>query len=442
MSSKPFSDYVKRPAANGFYYYYRKVPTEVAEMDGRVHIKQSLKTKDLATALAKAAKLHKATEDFWKALARGSNSESALEQYNAAVAAARSLGFTYKSTEDIANLDLAEIETRIAAIENNGLRSTTVINAALGTAPEPNPQISDIPALYEKYNSEELAAKSENQRNRHMDGRRRAINYLIAVVGDLDLSRISRADTLAFKEWWKDKIREDGLTAYSANRSFSDIAGMLSVIDNALLTNFHGVWEKLRIKETAATKLARRPPFPIEWVRDVILKPGALDGLNEQARAIVEIFCETGARPTEICNLRPEDIHILAEVPHIEVAERDDRVQKTKYSVRRIPLVGVALKAAKQHPQGFPKYRDKEATLSAIVNKYMKHHGMRPTDDHTFYSLRHTFQDRIENAGASERMQADLMGHEFGRPIYGDGSEMKRRLAFLESIAFKPEQPS
>lgn len=44
---------------------------------------------------------------------------------------------------------------------------------------------------------------------------------------------------------------------------------------------------------------------------------------------------------------------------------------------------------------------------------------------------------RIENAGASDRMQADLMGHEFGRPAYGDGAEMKRRQEFLEGIKFR-----
>ena len=35
-------------------------------------------------------------------------------------------------------------------------------------------------------------------------------------------------------------------------------------------------------------------------------------------------------------------------------------------------------------------------------------------------------------------MQADLMGHEFGRPTYGDGAEMKRRQALLERIRFHP----
>lgn len=49
----------------------------------------------------------------------------------------------------------------------------------------------------------------------------------------------------------------------------------------------------------------------------------------------------------EVCNLRLIDIKLDDEVPHVEVAERTDRRQKTDYSVRRIPLVGVALWAMK-----------------------------------------------------------------------------------------------
>ncbi len=139
-------------------------------------------------------------------------------------------------------------------------------------------------------------------------------------------------------------------------------------------------------------------------------------------------------RLTEVCNLRPEDIHLNGEVPHVEVAERDDRRNKTDYSVRRVPLVGVALTAMKRHPKGFPIYQDKSDSASANINKFLWNAGLRPTKKHTVYSLRHTFQDRIENAGASDRMQADLMGHEFGRPTYGDGAEMRRRQHFLTSI--------
>ncbi len=158
--------------------------------------------------------------------------------------------------------------------------------------------------------------------------------------------------------------------------------------------------------------------------------------MNLDARCIVYIMIESGMRLGEVCNLRPEDIVLNDEVPHLEVAERTDRRQKTEYSIRRIPLVGVALWAAKQYPEGFPRYQDKADAASALINKIMKKEELRLTRLHTLYSFRHTFQDRIENAGVSDRMQADLMGHEFGRPIYGDGSEMKRRQALLEKIKF------
>lgn len=107
--------------------------------------------------------------------------------------------------------------------------------------------------------------------------------------------------------------------------------------------------------------------------------------------------------------------------------------------MRRIPLVGVAHWAMKQAPNGFARYADKSDSASAAINKFLRSKHLFPSDKHTIYSLRHTFQDRIENIGASDRMQADLMGHEFGRPKYGDGAEMKRRQELLDSIKLKWE---
>lgn len=190
-------------------------------------------------------------------------------------------------------------------------------------------------------------------------------------MGDTELSAIRRADTIRFRDWWVQKIKTEKLKAYSANRSITDIAGMLTVIDDVLQTEFHKPWEKLRIKETNATKLGKRPPFPVAWIKDKILAEGALDGLNDEGQAIIHVMIETGMRLTEVCNLRLEDIHLYGEVPHIEVAERDDHRNKTDYSVRRVPLVGVALKAMQRHPKGFPLYQDKSDSASANINKFM-----------------------------------------------------------------------
>lgn len=111
---------------------------------------------------------------------------------------------------------------------------------------------------------------------------------------------------------------------------------------------------------------------------------------------------------------------------------------KTEDSRREIPLVGAALAAMKTRPNGFPSYRDRSASFSALVNKYLLNHGMRPTKQHSLYSLRHSFKDRLVAAEAPDSLIDNLMGHRTGKPKYGKGPPLELKLKFLESIAFKP----
>lgn len=440
MAQDDISKYVIKHPESGIYRYYRRVPVEVVPLDGRIHVKQSLKTKNHKEALSRAEGVHQALETLWGALLHGEGKDSSIARYEAALKAAQSLGFTYKPAGDVADADLSEFERRIAVAEDAFDQSETIVDAVMGTAGEPAPRLSDVWQLYEKHNEAGVTGMSPDQLRKHKASRLRAIEYAKQVLTDLELGKIARADVLRYRTWWTQKVKTEGLKAYTANRSFSDMQGMLTVIDDALHTNYKEVWTKSRIKETNANKLDKRHPFSVDWVQTKILAKGALETMNLDARCITYIMIETGMRLGEVCNLRPQDIRLDDEVPHVEVAERTDRRQKTDHSIRRIPLVGIALWAAKQYPDGFPRYQDKADVASALINKMMKKEGLRPAGGkHTLYSFRHTFQDRIENAGVSDRMQADLMGHEFGRPVYGDGSEMKRRQALLETIKFQAD---
>lgn len=427
------ADYVRRNK-HGVYEYYRRVPLAVAEKFGRPFIKTSLKTKDPRAALDKAAAVHTAAQEAFAAIDAGNDNETPMAQYTAAVRAAQSLGFGYKPASEAASGP--DAAARIMAAIEAEPRSTAAFRGVLGIAPDPSPRLSEILKAYERHNAAGLTGMSPRQVHKHLLSRKRALTYAQGVLGDAKVSEITRADVLRFKEWWESKIADGGLKAYSANRCLSDIKGMLAVIDTALQTDYRAPWNAARVKETNANRLNKRSPFPPEWVQTRILAPDALSALNEDARFVVYVMAETGARLGEVCNLRPEDVSLDDPVPFIEIADRADRRQKTTHSIRRIPLVGVALWAMRQRPAGFPRYRDKADSASATINKTMRAAGLMPTDRHTIYSLRHTFQDRIENAGASDRMQADLMGHEFGRPTYGDGAALERRRDFLESIKF------
>ena len=177
-------------------------------------------------------------------------------------------------------------------------------------------------------------------------------------------------------------------------------------------------------------------PFETEFIQKNLLAPGALDDLNQDARYVVYVVTETGMRPSEVVNLQEDAIRLDAKIPYVKI-QPDGRKLKTEDSEREIPLVGVALAAMTLRPKGFPRYRDKSSSLSATVNKFLRVNGLRPTKDHSVYSLRHSFKDRLVAIEAPDSLIDSLMGHKTYKPKYGKGPSLELKLKFLQQIAFK-----
>ena len=177
-----------------------------------------------------------------------------------------------------------------------------------------------------------------------------------------------------------------------------------------------------------------RPPFSEDWIRARLLAPGALDGLNGQARALLLGMINTGYRPSEGAALTADTIRLDCHVPHISI-EPEGRQLKSHYARRVIPLTGVSLEAFKLYPQGFPRYRNR-ATLSAVVNKFLRANGLLETPRHSMYSLRHSFEDRMLAAGIDERIRRDLFGHRLDRERYGKGASLEHVAKLVARIAF------
>ncbi|MEY8879856.1 hypothetical protein AB9K37_00465, partial [Donghicola sp. XS_ASV15] len=126
-------------------------------------------------------------------------------------------------------------------------------------------------------------------------------------------------------------------------------------------------------------------PFSDEWIKTRLLAPGALDGLNDQARAIFKIMMNTGLRLIEIASLTPEEICLddpkeggLSYVQGLPIG----RELKSRRAKRRVPLLGVSLDAMLGFPEGFSNYRQNSATLSATLNKYLRENDLKETEDH------------------------------------------------------------
>nr|WP_237351807.1 site-specific integrase [Rhizobium sp. ACO-34A] len=354
----------------------------------------------------------------------------------------RALGFTYRHTGSLLAQESGEsILARLRALQPLPLASTGAA-AVLGTVPTPPVTISQAQRVYlEEIAASEIRGKSRNQRAHWTALKQRAVDNFIAEVGDLALNAIGRDEARKFYDFWRKRIApKTGKPTHSANSGNRDI-GSLRVLWSAFhrhigQDDIKNPFDGLSFKD-ASTRT--RPPFSVRWLRDKILAPGALAGLNAEARGIVLALIETGCRPSELCNLRPEQIVLDHAVPHIDIRAVADpdapREIKTRSSTRRIPLVGVALEVFKRHPNGFPRYSDRGDSLSGALNKFFKENNLFETPSHKIYSFRHAFEDRMKVAGLDTELRMILMGHSNDRPAYGQGGSMEWRQAELQKIA-------
>lgn len=423
----------------GFWHYARRVPTPFVELDPRGIVKQSTKIRVAddprgVRAARIADRINTDLEAYWRSLAEGRAADARL-RYDAARKRARALGFEYLTVEEQLGrpvLDLVERIERVVA--SRPAEESLTVAAALGGERMPDIMLSDVFTTFEQLSRGSRGDLSENQRRKWGNPKRRAIANLQEVVGDKPLAELNRDNLLEFRTWWQDRIEVGEVQVGTANKDFSHIKKMVATIDRAYQLKLDPIFHDLRIDgEVQGERRAYEPHF----VQTRILNDGALTTLNDEARRIVFLIIETGLRPSEAANLREETIRLDAEVPHVEVTA-DGRRMKTPQSGRTVPLVGVALEVLRLHPEGFPRYRDKTASLSALVNKYLGEHKLRPTPRHTLYSFRHTFEDRLTAIETADRIAAALMGHSFHRPRYGQGPTLALKRDVLQRIAFVP----
>ncbi len=238
-------------------------------------------------------------------------------------------------------------------------------------------------------------------------------------------------DMLDFRNWWMDKLEFDGLTANSANKDLIHLGDVLKTVNKMKRLGLELPLTDLGFKPGEARQ---RPPFSETWIRTKLLKAGALDGLNTDARCLLLGMINTGYRPSEAACLTAAQIRLDQAIPHISI-EPVGRQLKTKDSKRIIPLCGVSLEAFKERPNGFPRYQTNSAGLSATVNKFMRDNGLMETPAHSLYGLRHSFEDRLLAAGIDERIRRDLFGHALNRERYGNGATLEALQGIIHRVA-------
>lgn len=427
--------YLKRRGER--YFYYRRVPTALRTLDPRGTIRIALKTPNITEARLKRDQLEAADTLFWSALRNG-DGQAALQRYTAAVERAIALGYNYAPAPELA--ETAPLKSLVKRIETiPSPKDLPTAQAVLGHVERPRLRVTEALEVYiNEINAARLTTKSPAQYHSWLLPKKRAVENFVKVVGDLPLEDITREHGRTFYQWWLNRVvppKDSDAAPLKADSAMRDIGNMRNLF--ATYTAHIGqdhLPNPFRNFSITVDNATERHPFTPDWITSRILAPGALDGLNDEARLIVFAMIETGARPSEIANLLPEQIVLDAPVPFIAIKSTEHREIKTKPSRREIPLLGISLEAMRRARKGFPRYYDRDKSLSATLSKYFRSNGLFPTKNHVIYSFRHSFEKRMTEAGLDFGLRCVLMGHSTKRPVYGDGGSLAYRRDELAKI--------
>ena len=216
---------------NGYWYYIRRVPSDVSRYDTRRVIKRTTKKRDFSKAVVIADRFNEETEAFWCTLAENNVEGVSLDAYNSAIKRARALGVRYRPSTEISEGPAQELLQRLEVLGDESLvKSKPAAQAALGTVDRPLMRLSELPEAYFSASSDRLLGKAPDQIRKFKLPKQRAVRNLISVIGDKEIADISREDALTFREWWLDRVRRDGIEVGTANKDIGHLNGMLRLI--------------------------------------------------------------------------------------------------------------------------------------------------------------------------------------------------------------------
>lgn len=380
------------------------------------------------------------------------------KRYRATIKLANDSGVSPVAAPELASGALEELLSRLKhLIDHDPAANSPQFAANLGGFQLPDTSMTEIAERMDQLCPDKVARKNSRQTRMWLNRYKRAAKLFAEIVGEKSISDITASDASNFRRAWEKRVNAQEVTTQYANKHFGYLRSIVSAFyEDVKIDEYTNPFASTRIQGEATWERAKEPSSKVEftpnWIEQNIINGVKLDGLNDEAKAILTVCAETGCRQTEIYDLSPSSIQLNADVPHIMVRVEDGEHQreiKNKSSRRPVVLVGAALEAMKKFPEGFPRYRGKEG-YSATVSKYFAENKLFPTTKHYVSSLRHSFESRMIKAGLSNEERGYMMGHSMksirGREVYGNGPELRIRALYAELVSFetvnwKPREP-
>lgn len=291
-------------------------------------------------------------------------------------------------------------ETRLFA---NALR-------AGGKLQRPEPTLEDARDLYVK---DKIAGSTGEATKRSRVAR--VMRYLHATLGRGKLlAALERPDAREVRDHM---LSDLGMNPATARRYMNDIRALVEhgIVEFGLRGRAENPFRGLPIRVETVAKDERKP-FTAAQIMAVRQRLSASAG--EELRRIWRMLEGTGCRLGEVTGLLVSDVMLADKRPYLNLIFHPHRRLKNAGSVRRVPLIGDALAAAKEAVKAagdgeflFPSYGH-ERGADAASQALMKH-VRAVTEDRkvVIHSLRHTMEDRLIVAKVSDFDRNLVLGH-------------------------------
>ncbi len=281
-----------------------------------------------------------------------------------------------------------------------------------GGLSRPAPTLEDAKRLYLR---ERIKGDiNERQKTQRLD---RVMTYLThAIETDRRLDRLTREDAREVRDHM---LRDLNIKPATVGRYMNDIRALIAFgITEFGLRDALNPFLRLSIRvETVARE--ERSPIPAKTLKAIRARLEARAGAD--LWQIWRMLEGTGCRLGEVTGLLVSDVKLAAPVPYLDLVHHAHRRLKTAGSVRRVPLIGEALGAAREAVKAagdsavlFPRYG--KVRGADVASASLMKHLRAVTDDPKIvvHSLRHTMKDRLIRARVSDAEQDLVLGHSNG----------------------------
>ena len=365
----------------GVYYFTRHVPNDLQRHYQKPRIVICLKTRSKSAALRASHSLASKLDNFWL------------------------------------QMRISHMEVPAAELLITGRPTETFTSSA--------PKLSDALDTY-------CRLKGAGRTKQFFSAAKRNVGSVIEKLGDRPVDTYSSSDAASYRDW----LLEQELTPSSIKRMFGTIRAVftLTIRENGL-----GCQNPFARTYLAPVNEVKRASISTEDIKRV--QKICLDMADER-RLLVALISDTGMRLSEALGLIWDDICLDHKYPHISLLPHPWRPLKTAGSKRLIPLVGAAYEAVKiMHRQRttpflFNSYTDANGcngnSCSAALNKWLKCH----VPNTVIHSFRHSFRDRLRNAGVQSEM-IDQLGGWSNQSVgqgYGEGYSLSILKKYLSQI--------